>query len=85
MTQWALPDLSSDLYSLGLVSTYMDSVMSEVLGHKAPQGPRNNTWPNREQSEQGMFGVLGDTMPFDPAGEFVEHSCGVFITVILSL
>lgn len=74
MTQWTLPDLSSDLYSLGLVSTYMDSVMSEVLGHKAPPGPRNNTWPNREQSEQGMFGVLGDTMPFDPAGEsWCEH------------
>lgn len=69
MTQWTLPDLSSDLYSLGLVSTYMDSVMSEVLGHKAPSGPRNNTWPNREQSEQSMFGVLGDSMPFDPAGE----------------
>ncbi|KAF3832297.1 hypothetical protein F7725_025962 [Dissostichus mawsoni] len=46
----ALPDLSSDLYSLGLVSTYMDSVMSEMLGQK-PQGPRNNTWPNRDQSE----------------------------------
>lgn len=68
--QWSspgLPDLSSDLYSLGLVSTYMDSVMSEMLGQK-PQGPRNNTWPNRDQSE-GMFGVLGDTLPFDPAGE----------------
>lgn len=72
MTQWTLPDLSSDLYSLGLVSTYMDSVMSEVLGHKAPPGPRNNTWPNREQSEQGVFGVLGDTMPFDPAGEVLK-------------
>lgn len=75
MTQWTLPDLSSDLYSLGLVSTYMDSVMSEVLGHKAPPGPRNNTWPNREQSEQGMFGVLGDTMPFDPAGESQYFVC----------
>lgn len=68
--QWGspgLPDLSSDLYSLGLVSTYMDSVMSEMLGQK-PQGPRNNTWPNRDQSE-GVFGVLGDSLPFDPAGE----------------
>lgn len=68
--QWGspgLPDLSSDLYSLGLVSTYMDSVMSEMLGQK-PQGPRNNTWPNRDQSD-GVFGVLGDTLPFDPAGE----------------
>ncbi|KAF7698847.1 hypothetical protein HF521_003589 [Silurus meridionalis] len=81
MTQWTLPDLSSDLYSLGLVSTYMDSVMSEVLGHKVPPGPRNNTWPNREQSEQGMFGVLGDTMPFDPAvgsdPEFARYVAGV--------
>lgn len=68
--QWGspgLPDLSSDLYSLGLVSTYMDSVMSEMLGQK-PQCPRNNTWPNRDQSE-GAFGVLGDSLPFDPAGE----------------
>lgn len=68
--QWSspgLPDLSSDLYSLGLVSTYMDSVVSEMLGQK-PQGPRNNTWPNRDQSE-GAFGVLGDSLPFDPAGE----------------
>lgn len=47
--------------------------MSEVLGHKAPPGPRNNTWPNREQSEQGVFGVLGDTMPFDPAGEVLKN------------
>lgn len=72
--QWGspgLPDLSSDLYSLGLVSTYMDSVMSEMLGQK-PQGPRNNTWPNRDQSE-GVFGVLGDTLPFDPAGEIHLH------------
>ena len=74
--QWgspALPDLSSDLYSLGLVSTYMDSVMSEMLGQK-PQGPRNNTWPNRDQSE-GVFGVLGDTLPFDPAGEIHLPTC----------
>lgn len=81
--QWGspgLPDLSSDLYSLGLVSNYMDSVMSEMLGQK-PQGPRNNTWPNRDQSE-GVFGVLGDTLPFDPAGEihlpfictYVDHT-----------
>uniref|UniRef100_A0A671L654 DUF4745 domain-containing protein n=1 Tax=Sinocyclocheilus anshuiensis TaxID=1608454 RepID=A0A671L654_9TELE len=72
LTQWpapGLPDLSSDLYSLGLVSTYMDSMMSEMLGHKPPQGPRNNTWPNRDQSDQSLFGVLGDSMPFDPAGE----------------
>ncbi|XP_037103138.1 LOW QUALITY PROTEIN: granule associated Rac and RHOG effector protein 1-like [Syngnathus acus] len=81
--QWGgspgLPDLSSDLYSLGLVSTYMDSVMSEVLGQK-PQGPRNNTWPNREQSD-GVFGVLGDTLPFDPAvgsdPEFARYVAGV--------
>ncbi|KAL1007418.1 hypothetical protein UPYG_G00086530 [Umbra pygmaea] len=80
--QWSspgLPDLSSDLYSLGLVSTYMDSVMSEMLGQK-PQGPRNNTWPNREQSE-GVFGVLGDTLPFDPAvgsdPEFARYVAGV--------
>lgn len=67
--QWGspgLPDLSSDLYSLGLVSTYMDSVISDMLGQK-PQGPRNNTWPNRDQSE-GVFGALGDTLSFDPAG-----------------
>lgn len=72
--QWGspgLPDLSSDLYSLGLVSTYMDSVMSEMLGQK-PQGPRNNTWPNRDQSE-GAFGVLGVSLPFDPAGEIQRH------------
>ncbi|XP_051920248.1 granule associated Rac and RHOG effector protein 1-like [Hippocampus zosterae] len=81
--QWGgspgLPDLSSDLYSLGLVSTYMDSVMSEVLGQK-PQGPRNNTWPNREQSD-GVFGVLGDVLPFDPAvgsdPEFARYVAGV--------
>ncbi|KAM9410374.1 granule associated Rac and RHOG effector protein 1 [Pholidichthys leucotaenia] len=80
--QWpssGLPDLSSDLYSLGLVSTYMDSVMSEIMGQK-PQGPRNNTWPNRDQSE-GAFGVLGDTLPFDPAvgsdPEFARYVAGV--------
>ncbi|XP_061601598.1 granule associated Rac and RHOG effector protein 1-like [Cololabis saira] len=80
--QWGspgLPDLSSDLYSLGLVSTYMDTVMSEMLGQK-PQGPRNNTWPNRDQSE-GVFGVLGDTLPFDPAvgsdPEFARYVAGV--------
>ncbi|XP_057686852.1 granule associated Rac and RHOG effector protein 1-like [Corythoichthys intestinalis] len=81
--QWGgspgLPDLSSDLYSLGLVSTYMDSVMSEVLGQK-PQGPRNNTWPNRDQSD-GVFGALGDTLPFDPAvgsdPEFARYVAGV--------
>ncbi|CAG01219.1 unnamed protein product [Tetraodon nigroviridis] len=80
--QWGspgLPDLSSDLYSLGLVSTYMDSVMSEMLGQK-PQGPRNNTWPNRDQSE-GAFGVLGVSLPFDPAvgsdPEFARYVAGV--------
>ncbi|KAK0143835.1 hypothetical protein N1851_017961 [Merluccius polli] len=80
--QWsspALPDLNSELYSLGLVSTYMDSVVSEMLGQKA-QGPRNNTWPNRDQSE-GVFGVLGDTLPFDPAvgsdPEFARYVAGV--------
>lgn len=74
--QWGspgLPDLSSDLYSLGLVSTYMDSVVSEMLGQK-PQGPRNNTWPNRDQGE-GAFGVLGVSLPFDPAGEIQPHLC----------
>ncbi|KAL2088673.1 hypothetical protein ACEWY4_015572 [Coilia grayii] len=85
--QWGapgLPDLSSDLYSLGLVSSYMDSVMSEMLGSKAqgaPQGPRNNTWPNREQSDSAVFGVLGDTLPFDPAvgsdPEFARYVAGV--------
>ncbi|KAK7913505.1 hypothetical protein WMY93_013716 [Mugilogobius chulae] len=80
--QWGshgLPDLSSDLYSLGLVSTYMDSVMNEMLGQK-PQGPRNNTWPNRDQGD-GSFGVLGDTLPFDPAvgsdPEFARYVAGV--------
>lgn len=74
ISQWGssgLPDLSSDLYSLGLDSTYMESVISAMLGQK-PQGPRNNTWPNRDQSE-GMFGVLGDTLPFDPAGEPMSY------------
>ncbi|KAG7467886.1 hypothetical protein MATL_G00136930 [Megalops atlanticus] len=80
--QWGapgLPNLSSDLYSLGLVSTYMDSVMSEMLGQK-PHGPRNNTWPNREQSE-GVYGALGDVLPFDPAvgsdPEFARYVAGV--------
>uniref|UniRef100_M4APZ9 Granule associated Rac and RHOG effector 1 n=1 Tax=Xiphophorus maculatus TaxID=8083 RepID=M4APZ9_XIPMA len=82
ISQWGspgLPDLSSDLYSLGLDSTYMETVISAMLGQK-PQGPRNNTWPNRDQSE-GMFGVLGDTMPFDPAvgsdPEFARYVAGV--------
>ncbi|XP_036399295.1 granule associated Rac and RHOG effector protein 1-like isoform X2 [Megalops cyprinoides] len=82
MGQWGapgLPNLSSDLYSLGLVSTYMDSVMSEMLGQK-PHGPRNNTWPNREQSE-GVYGALGDVLPFDPAvgsdPEFARYVAGV--------
>ncbi|XP_043937618.1 granule associated Rac and RHOG effector protein 1 isoform X2 [Protopterus annectens] len=80
--QWnnaGLPDLSSDFYSLGLVSNYMDNVMSEMLGQKA-QGPRNNTWPNRDQSE-GVFGMLGDILPFDPAvgsdPEFARYVAGV--------
>ncbi|XP_028811831.1 granule associated Rac and RHOG effector protein 1 [Denticeps clupeoides] len=84
--QWGapgLPDLSSDLYSLGLVSTCMDSIMSEVLGHK-PQGPRNNTWPNRDQSE-GVFNVLGDALPFDPAvgsdPEFARYVAGVSLAM----
>lgn len=71
LPQWgshAFSDLSSDLYSLGLVNSYMDNMMSEMLGQK-PQGPRNNTWPNRDQSD-GIFGVLGEFLPFDPAGEF---------------
>ncbi|XP_023701356.2 granule associated Rac and RHOG effector protein 1 [Paramormyrops kingsleyae] len=82
LSQWGspgLPDLSSDLYSLGLVSSYMDSIMSEMLGHK-PQGPRNNTWPNREQTD-GAFGMLGDVLPFDPAvgsdPEFARYVAGV--------
>lgn len=70
--QWpGMSDLSSDLYSLGLVSSYMDNVMSEVLGQK-PQGPRNNTWPNRDQSD-GVFGMLGEILPFDPAGMCVRN------------
>lgn len=69
LNQWNNPgfsDLSSDLYSLGLVSSYMDNMMSEMLGQK-PQGPRNNTWPNRDQTD-GVFGMLGEILPFDPAG-----------------
>lgn len=82
MHQWnshAFSDLSSDLYSLGLVNSYMDNVMSEVLGQK-PQGPRNNTWPNRDQSD-GIFGMLGEFLPFDPAvgsdPEFARYVAGV--------
>ncbi|XP_074149304.1 granule associated Rac and RHOG effector protein 1 [Sminthopsis crassicaudata] len=80
--QWNSPglsDLSPDLYSLGLVSSYMDNMVSEVLGQK-PQGPRNNTWPNRDQSE-GVFGMLGEILPFDPAvgsdPEFARYVAGV--------
>lgn len=78
--QWpGMSDLSSDLYSLGLVSSYMDNMMSEVLGQK-PQGPRNNTWPNRDQSD-GVFGMLGEILPFDPAvgsdPEFARYVAGV--------
>lgn len=78
--QWpGISDLSSDLYSLGLVSSYMDNMMSEVLGQK-PQGPRNNTWPNRDQSD-GVFGMLGEILPFDPAvgsdPEFARYVAGV--------
>ncbi|XP_042293500.1 granule associated Rac and RHOG effector protein 1 [Sceloporus undulatus] len=82
MPQWsghAFSDLSSDLYSLGLVNSYMDNVMSEMLGQK-PQGMRNNTWPNRDQSD-GIFGMLGDFLPFDPAvgsdPEFARYVAGV--------
>ncbi|KAG8437406.1 hypothetical protein GDO86_008197 [Hymenochirus boettgeri] len=82
MSQWSsqgVSDLSSDLYSLGLVSSIMDNMMSEMLGQK-PQGPRNNTWPNRDQSE-GVFGMLGDILPFDPAvgsdPEFARYVAGV--------
>uniref|UniRef100_A0A8C2VX67 Granule associated Rac and RHOG effector 1 n=1 Tax=Chinchilla lanigera TaxID=34839 RepID=A0A8C2VX67_CHILA len=80
LAQWpGITDLSSDLYSLGLVSSYMDNVMSEVLGQK-PQGPRNNTWPNRDQSD-GVFGMLGEILPFDPAvgsdPEFARYVAGV--------
>uniref|UniRef100_A0A8C5MWU8 Granule associated Rac and RHOG effector 1 n=1 Tax=Leptobrachium leishanense TaxID=445787 RepID=A0A8C5MWU8_9ANUR len=82
MSQWSgqgASDLSSDLYSLGLVSSFVDNVVSEMLGQK-PQGPRNNTWPNRDQSE-GVFGMLGDILPFDPAvgsdPEFARYVAGV--------
>lgn len=82
MSQWSsqgVPDLSSDLYSMGLVSSFMDNMMSEMLGQKS-QGPRNNTWPNRDQSE-GVFGMLGDILPFDPAvgsdPEFARYVAGV--------
>ncbi|XP_015266588.1 PREDICTED: uncharacterized protein KIAA0355 homolog [Gekko japonicus] len=82
MHQWnshAFSDLSSDLYSLGLVNSYMDNMMSEMLGQK-PQGPRNNTWPNRDQSD-GIFGMLGEFLPFDPAvgsdPEFARYVAGV--------
>ncbi|KAM9510064.1 granule associated Rac and RHOG effector protein 1-like isoform 2-T7 [Guaruba guarouba] len=77
--QWNNPvfsDLSSDLYSLGLVSSYMDNMISEMLGQK-PQGPRNNTWPNRDQTD-GVFGMLGEILPFDPAvGSDPEFACYV--------
>ncbi|XP_065516609.1 granule associated Rac and RHOG effector protein 1-like isoform X4 [Lathamus discolor] len=77
--QWNNPDfsdLSSDLYSLGLVSSYMDNMMSEMLGQK-PQGPRNNTWPNCDQTD-GVFGMLGEILPFDPAvGSDPEFACYV--------
>lgn len=82
MHQWSghtFSDLSSDLYNLGLVNSYMDNVMSEMLGQK-PQGPRNNTWPNRDQSD-GIFGMLGEFLPFDPAGVCLFY--GRFINVIL--
>ncbi|CAI9538284.1 unnamed protein product [Staurois parvus] len=82
MNQWSsqgVSDLSSDLYSMGLVSSFMDNMMSEMLGQKS-QGPRNNTWPNRDQSE-GVFGILGDMLPFDPAvgsdPEFARYVAGV--------
>ncbi|KAM4643225.1 granule associated Rac and RHOG effector protein 1-like isoform 2-T17 [Amazona ochrocephala] len=77
--QWNNPvfsDLNSDLYSLGLVSSYMDNMISEMLGQK-PQGPRNNTWPNRDQTD-GVFGMLGEILPFDPAvGSDPEFACYV--------
>ncbi|XP_073441279.1 granule associated Rac and RHOG effector protein 1 [Dendrobates tinctorius] len=82
LNQWSsqgVSDLSSDLYSMGLVSSFMDNMMSEMLGQKS-QGPRNNTWPNRDQSE-GVFGMLGDILPFDPAvgsdPEFARYVAGV--------
>ncbi|GCC20141.1 hypothetical protein chiPu_0018764 [Chiloscyllium punctatum] len=76
-------DLSSDLYSLGLVGNYMDNimdnVMSDMLGPKVAN-TRNNTWPNRVQSD-GVFGMLGDILPFDPAvgsdPEFARYVAGV--------
>lgn len=58
----------------------MDNVMSEVLGQK-PQGPRNNTWPNRDQSD-GVFGMLGEILPFDPAGMWTPPTWGFHINVI---
>uniref|UniRef100_A0A8B9G610 DUF4745 domain-containing protein n=1 Tax=Amazona collaria TaxID=241587 RepID=A0A8B9G610_9PSIT len=77
--QWNNPvfsDLNSDLYSLGLVSSYMDNMISEMLGQK-PQGPRNNTWPNHDQTD-GVFGMLGEILPFDPAvGSDPEFACYV--------
>ncbi|XP_069758118.1 granule associated Rac and RHOG effector protein 1 [Narcine bancroftii] len=87
MSQWNNPappsDLGSDLYSLGLVGNYMDTimdnVMSDMLGPKVAS-TRNNTWPNRVQSD-GVFGMLGDILPFDPAvgsdPEFVRYVAGV--------
>ncbi|XP_051884384.1 granule associated Rac and RHOG effector protein 1-like [Pristis pectinata] len=87
MGQWNNPathsDLGSDLYSLGLVGNYMDSimdnVMSDMLGPKVAN-TRNNTWPNRVQSD-GVFGMLGDILPFDPAvgsdPEFARYVAGV--------
>ncbi|XP_072926570.1 granule associated Rac and RHOG effector protein 1 [Hemitrygon akajei] len=85
--QWNNPathsDLGSDLYSLGLVGNYMesvmDNVMSDMLGPKVAN-TRNNTWPNRVQSD-GVFGMLGDILPFDPAvgsdPEFARYVAGV--------
>ncbi|XP_055504773.1 granule associated Rac and RHOG effector protein 1-like [Leucoraja erinacea] len=87
LSQWNSPgppsDLGSDLYSLGLVGNYMDSiidnVMSDMLAPKAPN-TRNNTWPNRMQSD-GVFGMLADVLPFDPAvgsdPEFARYVAGV--------
>ncbi|XP_048402657.2 granule associated Rac and RHOG effector protein 1-like isoform X1 [Stegostoma tigrinum] len=87
MSQWSNiavhSDLSSDLYSLGLVGNYMDNimdnVMSDMLGPKVAN-TRNNTWPNRVQSD-GVFGMLGDILPFDPAvgsdPEFARYVAGV--------
>ncbi|XP_007956145.1 granule associated Rac and RHOG effector protein 1 [Orycteropus afer afer] len=43
-------------------------------------GSRNNTWPNRDQSD-GVFGMLGEILPFDPAvgsdPEFARYVAGV--------